>query len=129
MNRHACLLMSLWLCCSAASAAAPAQAQAPLTGRMLGSTEGVPPAPPPPGAAATPAAPVVPPAPYRHRPEIGDATRSLLQLQASGRQAAPALPILGDQADASYRRYLRSFEHEIPEFFKTGVERDSASAD
>ncbi len=127
MNRHACLLMSLWLCCSAASAAAPAQAQAPLTGRMLGSTEGVPPAAPE-AAMATPA-PIARPAPHRHRPEIGDATRSLLQLQASGRQAAPALPILGDQADASYRRYLRSFEHEIPEFFKTGVERDTASAD
>ena len=35
-----------------------------------------------------------------------------------------ASPILGDQAAASYQRYLKSFEHEIPEFLKTSVKKD-----
>jgi len=51
----------------------------------------------------------------------GATVRHLFQLQASGTQAGARLPILGDQATASYARYLKSFEHEIPEFFETDV--------
>lgn len=53
--------------------------------------------------------------------EPGDATRHLLQMQVSASQSGPHLPMLGDEATASYRRYLKSFEHPIPEFYKTTV--------
>lgn len=114
--------------------------QAPVTGRMLGET-----APatrqattstsapqrhdlqqdetprtassPPRHAAPAPTPPLLPPV----RPEPGDATRHLLRLQASGVQAGGDLPVLGDQAHASYIRYLKSFEHDIPEFFENTV--------
>ncbi|WP_411851184.1 DUF3613 domain-containing protein [Stenotrophomonas sp. LGBM10] len=105
--------------------------QAPLTGRMLAD-------PAAPTSSATTAAPVPVPAgtdgwpspqqraaPAPSAPtRIGDATRALLQLQADGTQAGPRLPILGDQAAASYARYLKSFEHEIPEYMKTNVRKD-----
>ena len=64
------------------------------------------------------------PAPVAHsrQPQrIGDATRGLLQLQASGRAAAPMLPMLGEPANAAYKRHLDSFSHPIPEFFDTAV--------
>jgi hypothetical protein len=57
----------------------------------------------------------------QHTPRIGDATRGLLQLQASGRAAAPLLPMLGEPANAAYKRHLDSFSHPIPEFFDTAV--------
>ncbi|KAF1016792.1 MAG: hypothetical protein GAK31_00050 [Stenotrophomonas maltophilia] len=132
--------------------------QAPLTGRMLGGqvpTEPLPPAPPapapsrstaqtyplpaadapaapPPAAAASATAP--PPLPAatvpasRHAPVIGEATRSLLQLQASGTQAGRRQPILGDQATLSYARYLKSFEHELPAFFDNKVSSASSGS-
>ncbi|PSD27422.1 DUF3613 domain-containing protein [Stenotrophomonas maltophilia] len=56
-------------------------------------------------------------------PASGEATRNLFRLQASGQQAGQRLPILGDQATLSYARYLKSFEHEIPDFFETDVSR------
>jgi hypothetical protein len=70
--------------------------------------------------------PVAPPAasataPSFHANDVGDTTRYLLQLQASGAQAGKPLPMLGDEATASYRRYLKSFEHPIPEYFDTTV--------
>jgi hypothetical protein len=53
--------------------------------------------------------------------EVGDVTRHLLGMQVSGSQSGTPLPMLGDEASASYRRYLKSFEHPIPEFYKTTV--------
>ncbi|MFT4246416.1 MAG: DUF3613 domain-containing protein [Pseudomonas sp.] len=53
--------------------------------------------------------------------EIGDATRALLRMQAEGTYAGGALPILGDQASRSYKRYIASFEHAIPEHFEQTV--------
>ncbi|MEG0186380.1 MAG: DUF3613 domain-containing protein, partial [Stenotrophomonas sp.] len=38
------------------------------------------------------------------------------------------LPILGDQATASYARYLKSFQYEIPQFFETGVTQSAGSS-
>lgn len=117
--------------------------QAPLTGQMLGGQDGPtavttplpPPAPvepvpayverAPAYAAATPAERYTPPAPPP-RGEIGQTTRDLLRMQAQGTHAGARLPILGDQAAASYARYLKSFEHEIPEFLKTSVKKDGA---
>ena len=56
--------------------------------------------------------------------DVGDTTRYLLQLQADGSQAGKTLPMLGDEATASYRRYLKSFEHPIPDFYDTLSKND-----
>ena len=79
-----------------------------------------------PAAVATgePATPAVRPV----RSQIGDTTRSLFRLQASGQQAGQHLPILGDQATLSYARYMKSFEHEIPDFFETDVAKSKGSS-
>lgn len=109
--------------------------QRPLTGQMLGDAPPTttpaaplpgPTAPPPPsslqGLPPLPAgAPLAQPLPAR--PQIGDTTRALLHLQASGASAGPRLPILGDQASLSYARYLESFTHPIPEFLDTSVRK------
>ncbi|AWH29443.1 MULTISPECIES: DUF3613 domain-containing protein [Stenotrophomonas] len=107
--------------------------QSPLTGQMLG--ERMTPAPTvqsaqPLATVDTTAAPPAPPPPTyipasTARPQHGDSVRNLLRLQASGQQAGARLPILGDQATASYARYLKSFEHEIPDFFDPDVGRSS----
>lgn len=58
---------------------------------------------------AAPAAPAQP----------GDETRAWLQLQASGAAAVPeAAPMSGEVADKVYQRYLKSFDHPIPEHFR-----------
>lgn len=107
---------------------APAWAQQrPLTGQMLGEQ---PPAPPEPRPLAVPQPVVVPatPAPVTlalpARPQLGDTTRALLQLQANGEHAGKPHTVLGDQATRSYARYLNSFDHPIPEYLKTSVRKD-----
>lgn len=131
------------LCCLLVAGAVQAQQQ-PLTGRMLGGPSASPAATVPmqaeplptvelaaPAASAevtgaqpaTVATDVVSPATPRTRMQSGEATRNLFRLQASGQQAGQRLPILGDQATLSYARYLKSFEHEIPDFFETDVAR------
>lgn len=78
------------------------------------------PAPPPPRPAATHAvARSAPPG------QVGQATRRLLQLQASGEAGAPLLPMLGAPANAAYKRHLDSFSHPIPEYFDTAVPTSS----
>lgn len=130
------------LACLSFAGAAQAQQQ-PLTGQMLGGSSPAPasqplqsealttvalsaPAPPAPAAiAATDAAtPVVRPV----RSQIGDTARGLFRLQASGQQAGQRLPILGDQATLSYARYIKSFEHEIPDFFETDVAKSKGTS-
>lgn len=135
------------LCCLLVAGAVQAQQQ-PLTGQMLGGPPLSAPATAPmqaeplptvelaaPAASAevtgtqasTIATDVAPlsasPAAPRARLPSGEATRNLFRLQASGQQAGQRLPILGDQATLSYARYLKSFEHEIPDFFETDVSR------
>ncbi|AEM51705.1 DUF3613 domain-containing protein [Stenotrophomonas maltophilia] len=131
------------LTCLLAAGAVQAQQQ-PLTGQMLGGPLPSAPAAAPmqaeplptvelasPAASAEvaaappaiPAADAAPPATPRARLQSGEATRNLFRLQASGQQAGQRLPILGDQATLSYARYLKSFEHEIPDFFETDVAR------
>lgn len=129
------LLAAALLACAGAMAQ-----QRPLTGQMLGDappTAGPaapmpgPAAPPPPASrqvlpplpASAPLAPMLP-----SRPQIGDTTRALLQLQASGASAGPRLHILGDQASLSYARYLESFTHPIPEFLDTSVRKQVTGA-
>ncbi|WP_423193851.1 DUF3613 domain-containing protein [Cupriavidus sp. H18C2] len=63
-----------------------------------------------------------PPAPEAARAAevpVGDTTRTLLEIQRSGAQAGPMLPLTGDQAALGYARYMRSFTHPLPEFFTT----------
>lgn len=126
MIRRPALLLSLPLLL-----ALPALAQHP---RLLDSAQpetavatGAGPEPPVLAAAAPrpPQAMTVAAAPDR---EVGDATRRLLQLQASGQAAAPALPLLGQPAGAAYQRYLDSFSHAIPEFFDSTVPAGSGGS-
>jgi hypothetical protein len=59
---------------------------------------------------------------------VGDATRDLLALQRSGSMAsATRRPIDGEVASRSYLRYLKSFEHPIPEKYGTAVHGSSAA--
>ena len=141
MTRSLTLARGLAVSVLLAAGLAHAQ-QAPVTGRMLGGSVPAPaqalaaaPAPAPTRAVPEPGpqhagplpspryadAPVAPLAQRAARPEPGAATRHLLQLQASGAQGGRGLPVLGDQAHASYARYLKSFEHDLPEFFENTV--------
>ena len=111
---------------------APAVAQQrPLTGQMLGEQPPAPPPVPPAPPAAAPAPVAVAPAPVTlalpPRPQLGDTTRALLQLQASGERAGKPHTVLGDQASRSYARYLNSFDHPIPEYLEYSVRKDVAS--
>ncbi len=45
--------------------------------------------------------------------DVGTSTRSLLELQRSGQQAGPELPMLGAASALSYQRYLDS--HGLPD--------------
>jgi len=64
---------------------------------------------PAPAPVPTPAAPAGP-------SPVGDAAAGLLALQREGDAASPVpRPIPGEIAGRSYQRYLRSFEHPIPE--------------
>ena len=45
---------------------------------------------------------------------VGSSTRNLLDLQRSGQQAGPELPMLGAASVLSYQRYLDSHKHPIP---------------
>ncbi|HEL2979301.1 TPA: DUF3613 domain-containing protein [Stenotrophomonas maltophilia] len=141
-NRRLLTLLSGLLIAGSAQAQ-----QQPLTGQMLGGSAPVaadpqplqsealatvdlaaPHAPTPAAAPATAATDYGPAALQPGRSQIGDATRSLLRLQASGQQSGQHLPILGDQATLSYARYMRSFEHEIPDFFETDVAKSKGSS-
>ena len=67
---------------------------------------------------STPSAPSV----AKVRPNdiaVGDHTRALLDVQRSGSQAGPLHPLTGEQATLGYARYMRSFNHPLPEFFTT----------
>jgi hypothetical protein len=148
MNTHAIsartlVVLSMLLCLPAIASAQ----QTPVTGQMMGPagaaappSGGFAPAPPA-GSAPMPSTDVAPPTarisvpssspsprpaePARHVTVIGETTHSLLQMQADGTQAGKHLPMLGAEASASYDRYLKSFSHEIPEFYKTAVGKDS----
>ncbi|HEL2958677.1 TPA: DUF3613 domain-containing protein [Stenotrophomonas maltophilia] len=135
------------LTCLLVAGAVQAQQQ-PLTGQMLGGaspsapaaqplqSEPLPtidlaaPATPTPVTATTAvvAADSITPATRPGRSQFGDTARNLFRLQASGQQAGQHLPILGDQATLSYARYIKSFEHEIPDFFETDVAKSKGTS-
>lgn len=124
MSRRALLPFAhaAWGLCLLAGAAAAQSAQQPLTGERMGT--GVAPAPsaplpPPTSPFEASAAPPATGTPARR--EVGDATRALLRLQAAGTYAAPARPMLGEQAGLAYQRYLDSFKYPIPERFDANL--------
>ncbi|ANY18188.1 hypothetical protein AW878_10090 [Bordetella pseudohinzii] len=113
-------------------ALAHAQTQAPLTGGAAVSAPAAnPPAAAPvasgePAAAPpvvrqvdAPAAPSAPAAFVEENP--GDVTRALMEAQADGRRAGPGLRLQGPVATAAWRRYLKSFEHPLPQWFESGA--------
>lgn len=61
--------------------------------------------------------PPEPPAAVQRSVPIGEVTRSWLALQRSNAEAAPALPVLGAEAELAYERYLDSFKKKIPGSF------------
>lgn len=113
--------------------ALPAAAQqTPLTGQMMdGRTPVAAPAPqqvaPPDTATGAPGTYAPPPlADVGDDGGVGSTTRQLLRLQVSGSQAGQPLPMLGDEATAAYRRYMQSFNHPIPEFFQSTVNKNGS---
>ena len=129
-----CLLLAVLTLSGLTSHAVAAQ-QAPLTGQMMDGTSGK-------GTATAPMATTSQTAGQATTAQVdqgaaggsavgsaatsvGSTTRRLLDLQASGSLAGKRLPMLGDQASAAYVRYLKSFEHPIPEFYQTSVGKSS----
>lgn len=60
--------------------------------------------------------------------EIGNATKSWLELQRTNTSAAPAQPMLGDEASLAYRRYMESFNSKIPDLYGSSVNRGSGGS-
>ncbi|MBT2336769.1 DUF3613 domain-containing protein [Variovorax paradoxus] len=57
---------------------------------------------------------------------LGDATQNLLAWQRSGEIASPTpRPIAGSVAGRSYERYIKSFEHPIPEHLSSTVTKSN----
>lgn len=54
-------------------------------------------------------------APRESALQVGPRTEALLELQRSRRQAGRSQPLRGEQAEAARRRYLKSFDHPIPD--------------
>ncbi|WP_225783578.1 DUF3613 domain-containing protein [Xenophilus sp. Marseille-Q4582] len=55
-------------------------------------------------------------------PRVGESTQHLLALQRTGQLASPVpRPLPGEIAQRSRERYLKSFEHPIPERFQSSV--------
>ncbi|PMS18390.1 DUF3613 domain-containing protein [Trinickia dabaoshanensis] len=60
--------------------------------------------------------------------DIGQSTRSWLELQRTNAAAAPALPMPGAQATLAYERYMDSFRTKIPESFGSTLSGESGAA-
>jgi len=60
---------------------------------------------------------------------LGDATQNLLAWQRGGEIASPTpRPIAGSVASRSYERYVKSFEHPIPEHLGSTVTKSNGAA-
>ena len=58
--------------------------------------------------------------------QVGEATRSLLQLQAAGTHASSqSYPMTGAVAAKVYERYVNSFAHPIPEQLASAIAKSS----
>jgi len=69
---------------------------------------------------ATPARP--------HEEQVGDVTQLLLAAQSSGVRAGEPLDMLGATATLAWKRYLDSYAHPLPEWFKHAVSNSAAGA-
>ncbi len=58
---------------------------------------------------------------------VGTSTRNLLDLQRSGRQAGPELPMLGAASGLAYQRYLQANKYPIPEYFSENLNTTKTS--
>ncbi len=66
---------------------------------------------------------------FDHPLQVGDATSNLFAWQRGGEIASSTpRPIAGSVASRSYERYLKSFEHPIPEQFNSSVKSTSAGS-
>lgn len=137
LRRHAlAAVLPLALAC----ATVHAQQQTPITGQMLAPTApaarndataasvSVPAPAPTTAPTTTPVAQVADARPTEDSTQVGDVTHQLFAMQAQGTQAGRHLSIPGQEASASYQRYLKSFEHPIPEFYETAVNNGKGSA-
>lgn len=61
-------------------------------------------------------------------PAVGDMTRAALAIQRNGSQAGNLVPLRGEQAAISYKRYLDSFAHPIPQYFGTASANTSSAS-
>lgn len=61
-------------------------------------------------------------------PAVGDTARHLLSAQAEGRSPGLAQPMLGATASLSWKRYVDSFTHPIPEFYESSVGKGEGSS-
>ena len=59
-------------------------------------------------------------------PVVGATARHLLEAQSSGRVAAPSQPLYGTTASLSWKRYVDSFTHPIPEYLESRVGKKSS---
>ena len=109
------------LCSIAIATSAAAQTQTPLTSQESSAAVEIQQQQAQAQAQLQPAAPLKTVAVTRHVTLIGDATLSILALQRSGQLAAPTQPMLGAEASAAYARYLKSFDHPIPEHLDSSV--------
>ena len=50
--------------------------------------------------------------------EWGDSTRAWLDVQRSGQEAGLTHPLGAEAANLGHQRYLKSFTHPIPEFYR-----------
>ena len=58
---------------------------------------------------------------------VGTATARALEMQRSGAYAGRAQLMAGDEANASYERYVKSFATPIPQFFGSSLKSDGSS--
>lgn len=125
LSRRIAVSGSVLLCVLAVTALAEPQQQQPLTAERMAATPNAPAsASLPPASSPFPTASASQPSSAAPaRAEVGDATRALLRMQAGGTYAAPARPMLGDQASLAYQRYLDSFKHPIPERFNFNLQQ------
>jgi hypothetical protein len=136
LHARRCLSLAAWILAALTSHAVAAQ-QAPLTGQMMDGTGGGNASAVASPAAATPQTTTQGSSAQADQyaaangrgtaTSVGDTTRRLLALQAGGSVAGKHLPMLGDQASAAYVRYLKSFEHPIPEFYETSLGNNNGS--
>ena len=117
---HCRLWLGLWL--ASAAVGVHAQAVVPVTAPGIAPVNASSPAaaPAPSSSAAVSTLDAVP-APRGRSPFVGATARHLLESQASGRIAAPAQPMSGATASASWKRYVDTFSHPVPEFFESRV--------